>query len=281
MVRSAGAAVMGRSHSIRTWLGLGLIALVLLAGLLGLVAPPFDPIEPDLMAQLQKPSLVHWMGTDQFGRDVYSRLLAGAISSIAISVVSVAFAVVCGTVIGASAGYFGGALDRLIGFVTDALMAFPGILLALGLMAVFGPSRGGVILALGVAFTPSVARAVRASALSVSRNQFVEAANAMGHGHGWIIARHVLPNCMSPLIVLATSLVGVALLAESALSFLGLGVPPPSATWGGMLADSRSHLDKAIWLALCPGAAISLALLGINLAGDALRDHLDPRMKLR
>jgi peptide/nickel transport system permease protein len=270
-----------RALSARTLVGLTLISLVLLAGVMGLVAPPFDPIEPDLAARLQAPSWLHWMGTDQFGRDVYSRLLAGAISSVMISIGSVSFAVVVGTALGSTAGYFGGAIDRLIGFMTDALMAFPGILLALGLMAVFGPSRDGVIVALGVAFTPSVVRAVRASTLSVCRNQYVEAARAMGHGHAWIIARHVLPNCISPLIVLATALVGVALLAESALSFLGLGVPPPSATWGGMLADSRSYLDKAIWLAVCPGAAISLALLGINLAGDALRDHLDPRMQQR
>jgi peptide/nickel transport system permease protein len=270
-----------RSISLRTSVGIALIALTLLAGLIGLIAPPFDPIEPDLLARLQPPSAEHWLGTDQFGRDVLSRVLAGAISSIAISLGSVGFAVLLGMAIGAAAGYFGGNLDRGIGFLTDALMAFPGILLALGLTAVFGPSRMGVILALGVAFTPSVVRSVRAAALSVSRNQFVEAASAMGHSHAWIIARHILPNCMSPLIVLATTLVGVALLAESALSFLGLGVPPPSATWGGMLAESRSYLDKAMWLALCPGAAISLALLGINLAGDALRDHLDPRMKQR
>lgn len=270
-----------RTLPLRTMLGMVLIALTLLAGLIGLIAPPFDPVEPDLEALLQPPSPEHWLGTDQFGRDVFSRILAGAISSIAISLGSVSFAVLVGMVIGAMAGYFGGNLDRGIGFLTDALMAFPGILLALGLTAVFGPSRMGLILALGVAFTPTVVRSVRAAALSVSRNQFVEAAAAMGHSHAWIIARHILPNCMSPLIVLATTLVGVALLAESALSFLGLGVPPPSATWGGMLAESRSHLDKAVWLAVCPGAAISLALLGINLAGDALRDHLDPRMKQR
>lgn len=267
------------THSVRTWLGLTLLGLVLIAALLGLVASPFDPIEPDLTARLQAPSLVHWMGTDQFGRDVLSRVLQGARTSIVISLGSVTFAVLIGAAVGAMAGYFGGALDRAIGFLTDALMAFPGILLALGLMAVFGPSRGGVILALGIAFTPAVVRAVRASALSVCRAQFVEAASAGGQGHAWIIARHVLPNCVSPLIVLATALVGVALLAESALSFLGLGVPPPSATWGGMLADARSHLDKAVWLAVFPGTAISLALLGVNLTGDAIRDYLDPRMK--
>lgn len=267
--------------SLKSCVGLGLIGLVLAAGLLGLVAPPFDPVEPDLAARLQAPSSLHWMGTDQFGRDVLSRVLAGAISSVAISVGAVGFAVVIGTAIGLSAGYFGGRLDRTVGFLTDTLMAFPGILLALGLMAVFGPSRSGVIVALGAAFTPSVVRAVRASALSVARSQFVEAAVAMGQGHPWILARHVLPNCVSPLIVLATALVGVALLAEGALSFLGLGVPPPNATWGGMLADARSHLDRAIWLAVFPGLAISLALLGVNLAGDALRDFLDPRMKQR
>jgi peptide/nickel transport system permease protein len=265
--------------SSRARLSIVLLALIFAAGLVGLVAPPFDPLEPDLGARLLPPSPLHWMGTDPFGRDVLSRLLAGAVTSIAVSVGSVVLATVAGTSIGLVAGYFGGRIDRAVGFATDSLMAFPGVLLALALLTVIGPHQGGVVLALGLALLPTVVRVVRASTLSVRRNDYVEAALAMGRPHAAILLRHVLPNIASPLVVLAASLVGVALLAESALAFLGLGVPPPRPTWGGMLAEARPYLDKATWLAVFPGLAISIALLAVNLAGDALRDRLDPRLR--
>lgn len=268
-----------QSWPLRTLLGSLLLASVIIFALAGLIVSPYDPLEPDFAAQLQAPSAQHWMGTDQFGRDVLSRLMAGATTSILISLGVVSIAVLAGTLFGLLSGYFGGVVDRVIGFFTNTLMAFPGLLFVLGLMAVIGPSRSGVVLALGAALTPTVIRVVRSSALSVRRNQFVEASIALGQPHGWIMLRHMLPNCLSPLIVLSTSLIGVAVLTESALSFLGLGVPPPHATWGGMLADARPNLDHASWLAIFPGAAISIALLGINLVGDAVRDRFDPRMR--
>lgn len=268
-----------RALSWRTAIGGIFVAIVLVVALTGLVASPYDPLEPDFSAQLEPPSAQHWMGTDQFGRDVLSRLMAGAMTSILVSAGAVGIAVLLGAAFGLVSGYFGGVVDRIIGFLTNTLMAFPGLLFVLGLMAVLGPSRSGVVMALGAALTPSVIRVVRSSALSVRRSQFVEASMALGQPHAWIIFRHMLPNCLSPLIVLGTSLMGVAVLSESALSFLGLGVPPPHATWGGMLADARPNLDHASWLAIFPGAAISIALLGINLLGDAVRDRLDPRMQ--
>ena len=196
-----------------------------------------------------------------------------------VSLSTVGFAVVFGTAIGAFSGFFGRWLDRIVMMLTDALLAFPGLLLALSIMAITGPSAFGVGVALGLSYTPSVLRLVRGAVLAVREKEFVEASKAMGNAPLYTLARHVLPNCTAPLIVLATALFGSALLAESALSFLGLGVPPPAPTWGNMLSESRHHFVQAPWLAIFPGVAISVALLGINLFGDALRHRLDPRMR--
>lgn len=256
-----------------------LIAFLLLLSLAGLLFTPYDALGTDLAAKLQPPSMAHWFGTDQYGRDVLSRVLVAASVSALVSLASVGVAITAGTLIGLVSGYLGGWVDRVLMMFIEAIMAFPGILLALGIMAVAGPNKWGIIVALGVAFTPSVARVVRGTVLSLREKEFVEASRAMGNSEAWTIFRHVLPNCVAPLIIMATTLFGVALLAESALSFLGLGVPPPSPTWGGMLSDSRQFMREATWLALFPGLAISISLLGINLLGDALRDRLDPRMR--
>lgn len=260
-------------------LGATLVGALFVLALAGLVHTPYDPLDVDLFSRFAAPSAQHWFGTDEFGRDVLSRIMAGATVSLAVSALSVLCALVAGTTIGTVSGYVGGWVDRLVMMAVEALMAFPGLLLALGIMTVLGPSRWGVVLALGLAYTPSVTRLARAGALSLRQRDFVVASMAMGNGGTWTLFRHVLPNSAAPLLIFATTLFGSALLAESALSFLGLGVPPPSPTWGGMLADSRNAMDHAIWLAIFPGATISLALLGINLFGDALRDLLDPRMK--
>jgi peptide/nickel transport system permease protein len=163
--------------------------------------------------------------------------------------------------------------------VNNALLAFPGILLALGLLAVLGANQYGIILALGIAYTPSMARVVRGATLSLREREFIEASKVMGNGELYTMARHILPNCIAPITVLATSMFGWAILSESALSFLGLGVPPPAPTWGNMLAAGRPFIQQAVWLGLFPGLCIALTLLGINLLGDALRDRLDPRMR--
>ncbi|QKJ86912.1 Dipeptide transport system permease protein DppC [Paramixta manurensis] len=260
-------------------LGLILIGLIVTAGVMGFFWTPSDPGRINILARLQGPTFAHWLGTDEYGRDVLSRLLLGASASLSISVITVSFALLVGILLGLVSGYLRGIIDRLIMMVTDTLLAFPGILLALGLLSILGNNRYGIILALGLAYTPSVVRIVRGTVMELREADFVAASRVMGHSEWAILRRHVLPNCIAPLTVLATSMLGWVLISESALSFLGLGVPPPEPTWGNMLAASRTYLAQAPWLALLPGACISLALLGVNLLGDALRDYLDPRMQ--
>jgi len=256
-----------------------IIGTLVVVALAGLAWTPYDPMRLDFTARLAPPGGTHWLGTDELGRDVLSRLMAGAATSGWISLLSVGGAVAAGTVLGVVTGYLRGALDRVVMAFTDALLAFPGILLALGLMAVFGANRAGIIAALAVAYTPSVTRVVRGSVLSLREREFIDASRVLGNSELYTMARHVLPNCVAPLTVLATSMFGWALLSESALSFLGLGVPPPAPTWGNMLAASRPYFDQAVWLGIFPGLCISVTLLGINLLGDALRERLDPRMR--
>lgn len=256
-----------------------IIGTLVLVALGGLAWTPFDPMKLDFTARLLPPGDTHWLGTDELGRDVLSRLVAGAATSGSISLLAVAGAVLAGAVLGVLTGYLRGTLDRVVMAFVDALLAFPGILLALGLMAVFGANRAGIIGALAVAYTPSVTRVVRGSVLSLREREFIDASRVLGNSELYTMARHVLPNCVAPLTVLATSMFGWALLSESALSFLGLGVPPPAPTWGNMLASSRPYVDQAVWLGIFPGLCISVTLLGINLLGDALRDKLDPRMR--
>lgn len=258
--------------------GAVLIGLVLVAAVMAVVWTPYDPMRLDLRARLQPPSSMHWLGTDEFGRDVLSRLISGAGTSFLISFLTVAFAMTVGAVLGVIAGFLRGWVDRALMMLNDALLAFPGMLLALGLMVVVGASKYAIVVALGLAYAPTMVRVVRGTVLSIREREFVEASRMIGNGEGYTMARHVLPNCIAPIAVLATSMFGWVLLSESALSFLGLGVPPPAPTWGNMLAASRPHMDTAVWLSIAPGLCIALTLLGINLLGDGLRDRLDPRM---
>ncbi|MCF5144291.1 ABC transporter permease [Pseudomonas sp. WS 5532] len=260
-------------------IGGGLLVALIALALMGLVWSPFDPLKIDLIARFQAPSAAHWLGTDEFGRDVFSRLLIGARTSLWVSLLTVTVAVLAGTVIGMLAGYLRGWTDRVLMMFNDALLAFPGILMALGIMAIIGASKYGIVLALGIAYTPSVVRVVRGTVLSLRELEYIEASRVIGNSELYTMLRHIAPNCLAPLCVLATSMFGWALLSESALSFLGLGVPPPAATWGNMLASSRPYIASAPWLGVFPGLFICLTLLAINLFGDALRDRLDPRMR--
>ena len=255
-----------------------LVGLAFAAALVALVWTPYDPLAIDLAQKLQAPSLAHWCGTDEYGRDIASRAMTGAASSGLIALLTVAFAVTAGTLVGIAAGYAGAWVDRVLMTINDALLAFPGILLALGVMAVTGPGRFGLVLALALAYAPTVARVVRAAVLSLREREFIEASRMIGNPEWRTMLRHVLPNCMAPIAVLATSMFGWVLLSESALSFLGLGVAPPAPTWGNMLAGARSYIESAVWTGVVPGACIALTLLGINLLGDAVRDRFDPRM---
>ncbi|AVO37956.1 ABC transporter permease [Pukyongiella litopenaei] len=254
-----------------------LLGLVFLVALVGSVYTPHDPLKSDLLNRFADASAAHPLGTDMFGRDILSRLMRGAWVSVSIGLGTLVAPVLLGTLLGAAAGYFRGWFDRLLIMVLDALMAFPGLLIALGLMAVIGANRYGVILALSVAYLPAVTRVVRGSVLSVSQSEFVEASATMGNSRLYTLIVHVLPNCLAPLIVLTTMMFGWVLLAESALSFLGLGVPPPEPSWGNILAEAKAHLMRYPMLGLLPGLCISVALLGVNLLGDALRDELDPK----
>ena len=257
-----------------------LLGIVVAAAAVSVFWTPQNPLRVAMRARLNAPSAAHWLGTDEVGRDVASRLMAGAGTSCLIAATTVVLAVTLGTMVGLLSGFARGWVDRILMALNDALLAFPGILLALGLLAVIGPGQWGIVAALGLAYTPTVARIVRGAVLSIREREFVEASRSIGNSEGYTMWRHVLPSTLSPLTVLATSLFGWAILAESALSFLGLGVPPPAPTWGNMLSAARPYLQSAAWLGIAPGACIAASLLGVNLLGDALRDRFDPRESL-
>jgi peptide/nickel transport system permease protein len=254
-----------------------IIAITALIGMLAPVIAP-DPARMDVAGRLQAPSAAHWFGTDDLGRDVFARVVYGARLSMGVGLAVVAFALVLGLVAGLSAGYFR-KLDNVIMRVMDGLMAFPAIILAIALMASLGPSVTNVIVAIGVVYTPRVARVVRGSVLVVRENQYVEAAQALGIADVGIILRHVLPNCLSPVIVQGSFVFAAAVLTEAALSFLGVGVPPYVPSWGNALSEGRLYLQQAPWLVLYPGGAIMVTILGLNLLGDGVRDLLDPKIR--
>lgn len=258
-------------------IGLCLVAVLVLACLLGLVWTPYDPIAIDLAHPFHTPNGVHWLGTDQFGRDILSRALLGARISVMMAVSVVAIDVVLGLALGVATGFLRGWTDRVLMAASDTILAFPGILLALGLIAVMGGSEMSIIVALSIAYLPSVVRVTRASVLSIREREYIEASKLAGDTIVYTMWRHVLPNALTPVVVLASSLFGWVILSESALSFLGVGVPPPAPTWGNMLADARPYVQTHAWISLIPGLCIALTLLGVNLSGDALREWLDPR----
>jgi peptide/nickel transport system permease protein len=264
---------------LNAMVGLVIVGLVVAAALLSLVWTPHDPLRINFGSRLKLPGAHYLLGTDEFGRDELSRLMAGAATSVWIAVLTVGFSIVVGSIVGVLTGFLRGWTDRIVMAFNNALLAFPGLLLALGLLAVVGANQYGIVLALGLAYTPSVTRIVRGTVLSLREKEFIESSRVLGNSELYTMVRHVLPNCTAPLTVLATSMFGWVILAESALSFLGLGVPPPAPTWGNMLASARPFMAQASHLSILPGLCIALTLLGINLLGDAVRDWLDPRMK--
>jgi len=259
--------------------GIGLVLTVLIVGtaLLSLVYTPRDPLRMELTARLESPSTSHPMGTDQYGRDLLSRVMRGAIASLAVGAVAVGIGMSIGVALGAAGGWIGGWLDEAAMRVTDAVYGFPAVLSALLVTSVFGPGVLISMVAVGIAYVPVFARLTRANVLSLRTQEFVAAAEALGARDGAILWRHVLPNTVSPLIVQATISFPLAILAEAALSYLGLGTQPPHPSWGLMLREAQNFLQLSPWFAVFPGAAIALAVLGFNLLGDGLRDLLDPR----
>lgn len=257
------------------------MVIVLSMFLIAVFAPilsPYDPQEMDVLHRLEPPCSVHPLGTDNFGRDMLARILYGARISLYVGTSVTIVTAAAGILFGLLSGYYC-RLDVPIMRVMDALMAFPAILLAMALMAALGPSTFAAIVALGIVYTPRVARTVRASVLSIKRTEFVEAAKAQGATDRRILLRHILPNCLSPLIVQETFIFAYAVLAESSLSFIGVGAPPPTPSWGNILSEGRVYMRAAPWITVAPGCALALTVLGLNLLGDGLRDVLDPRMK--
>jgi peptide/nickel transport system permease protein len=256
--------------------------IVLLFVVIALLAPliaPYAPNEGDLTKRLKPHSGEHLLGTDPLGRDLLSRVIYGARISLQIQIVSVSIALVMGTLLGMIGGYYGGRLDHLLMRLMDILLAFPGIFLAISIIAVLGPGLTNLMLAAGIYSIPQFARIVRGSILSLKEKEFIEAARAVGENDLNILFRYLLPNSMAPIIIQTTLRMATVLLTASGLSFLGLGVQPPTAEWGAMLSNARAYLITAPHVAMVPGLAIMLVVMGFNLFGDGLRDSLDPRLK--
>ncbi|MBM7662571.1 peptide/nickel transport system permease protein [Bacillus mesophilus] len=256
--------------------------IVVLFTLLAIFAPviaPHDPIHIEITKKLEGPSAEHWLGTDDKGRDILSRLLYGARISLTVGVLSTVLGAFVGIVLGIVAGYYGGRIDSFIMRITDVLLAFPGILLALAIVSVLGASTVNVIIAVAFFAVPTFARIVRGSTLSVKKLEYIDAIRAMGSSDFRIIFKHILPNIVSPIIVQATLYIASAIITASALSFLGMGTQPPDPEWGTMLSQGRSYVAQAPHITLFPGIVILIVVIGFNLFGDGLRDALDPKTK--
>lgn len=271
---------MRRFLTAKGLIGIVLVGTVVLVAVLApLLIPPEYATRMDMRARLAPPSWAHPFGTDQLGRDLMFRVLLGAQTSLGIAVSAVGMSLILGLPLGLISGYYGGRVDNLLMRLVDALLSFPALLLALTISAVLGPNLQNTIIAIGIAFTPYLARIIRGEALRVTAMPYVEAARAGGTRDLQMMVRHVLPNIMPAVIVQATISLAFAILAEAGLSFLGLGTQPPSASWGLMIQASRDYLDRGPWTALVPGLAVAITVLGLNMLGDTLRDVLDPRAK--
>lgn len=261
---------------------LAIIVLLILAALLAPIISPFDPAKQNFGDALAGPSMKHPFGADNLGRDIFTRVVYGARVSLQVGLIAVGISLIVGTTLGLIAGYNGGdLLDTLIMRCMDALLAFPTLVLALAITAALGPSLRNVMIAVGIVGIPSYARLVRGQVLSVAKREYIEAARVVGVPIPRIIWRHILPNVTAPLIVQASLGVAFAILSEASLSFLGLGVQPPTPSWGGMLSFGKDWLDRAAWMAIAPGSAIFITVLAFNFLGDGIRDALDPRLQHR
>src|ERR1700759_4694932 len=268
-------------HQPLAIVGFCLLALFVTIAVLAPVISPYNPAALDLNQRLASPSHAHWFGTDELGRDIFSRILSGARLSLMVAVSVVGLSLSLGLVLGGLAGFYGGRVDTVVNvFVMNAFLSFPGILLAVAFVAFLGPGLLNLVLALAIGGWVGYARLVRAQVLAVREREFVEAARALGASDLRIFTRHILPNILQPIIVQSAIGMAGAVLAEATLSFLGLGVPPPASSWGAMLNDGRSHLFDAPHLVIFPAIAVMLCVLSFNFLGDALRDYLDPRTKL-
>lgn len=259
--------------------GLAILVCLLLTALFANVIAPFPYDEQDLFATLEGPSMAHWFGTDEFGRDILSRIIFGSRISLQVGFVAVGFSVAVGGFLGAVAGYYGGKIDNVIMRFMDVLLSIPQLLLAISVAASLGPGLLNLMLAVGIAAIPQYARLVRASVLSIRDQEFVEAAISVGSSDLRIIFKHILPNCLAPIIVQATLGVAFAILTAAGLSFIGLGLEPPTPEWGAMLSGGREFIRDYPYMTMFPGMAIMITILGLNFLGDGLRDALDPKLR--
>jgi len=273
-------------HRIRQYrlplIGIAILLVFIMCAVFAPLLAPHDPAQLSLVSRLSPPSAAHWFGTDELGRDVLSRTIYGARISLAVAVAVVSLSLVLGLMLGALAGFYGGITDTIVNiYVSNAFLALPGILFAVAFVAFLGPSLGNLILALALASWVNYARLVRAQVLAMKEREFVQAARSLGASDLRLMLRHILPNIVQPLIVQAAVGMAAAVLAEATLSFLGLGVQPPTPTWGAMLNDARSHLFDSPYLVFFPAAALAMCVLAFNFLGDGLRDFLDPRTRIR
>lgn len=262
-----------------SWVGLGIFLLVVFAAVLAPLLAPHDPIEQNILDRLKPPSVEHLMGTDYYGRDILSRLIYGARISLVIGIVAIGSAMLIGSLIGLTAGYYGGRFDIIIMQVMDILLAFPSLILGLIIVAMLGPSVPNLIFAIALTAIPPFARIARAPTISVKEREFVEAGRALGFSDRRLIFLHILPNILPEILVMGSLWLATAIRVEASLAFIGLGVRPPTASWGGMIREGFENILDSFWLTLFPSFAILLLVFGLNLLGDGLRDAIDPKLR--
>jgi len=275
-----GAGLLKAFNANKTsWVGLGVFAIVCIAALLAPWIAPHDPLDQNILKRLKPPSAEFWLGTDAFGRDILSRILHGARISLAIGLVSITVALVIGTAIGLVAGYFGGRTDIVVMQTMDVLLAFPSLILGLIVVAMLGPSVGNIIIAIALTAIPPFARIARAPTIVVKEREYIEAGRSLGYSHVRLMGGHILPNILPEVLVMGSLWMATAIRVEASLAFIGLGVSPPTATWGGMIREGFESILDSFWLALFPSLAILIVVFALNLLGDGLRDAIDPRLR--
>ena len=267
------------SKSPLAMFGLFIILILIFCAVFAELVAPYSPIKQDLMHMFETPSASHWLGTDEFGRDILSRLIYGARVSLQVGFIAVGIALIIGGILGAVSGYYGGRLDNFIMRIMDVLLSIPQTLLAIAIVAALGPSLMNLMIAVGISAVPSYARIVRSSVLSIRNMEFIEAARSVGSSDLRIIFRHIIPNSMAPIIVQSTLGVASAILNAAGLSFIGLGIQPPNPEWGAMLSGGRQYIRDFPHMTLYPGLAIMFTILALNFLGDGLRDALDPKLR--
>ncbi|WP_159585733.1 ABC transporter permease [Chelativorans xinjiangense] len=278
-VAMGGGLIKAFNANKTSWVGLGGFLIVVLLAVLAPAIAPYDPLDQNILYRLKPPSAEHWLGTDFYGRDTLSRILWGARISLAIGLIAIGSAMVIGTLIGMVAGYYGGRTDIIVMQVMDVLLAFPSLILGLIVVAMLGPSIANLVIAIALTAVPPFARIARAPTIAVKNREFIEAGRALGYSDLRLMFGHILPNIAPEILVMGSLWLATAIRVEASLAFIGLGVSPPTATWGGMIREGFENILDSFWLALFPSLAILVVVFALNLLGDGLRDAIDPRLR--